>query len=1541
MHAPTKVRPPHYGMHAPPRYARPTKVPAVEGDPVAVWGHDTLTRRLAPSRPPPPTSHHLNTGTARMESFTPPTGPSARSKRSARHRRLLVTTTQRRRSAGRGRTGWVGGGRASRTLSSLHILPRAQPRSKTKYAPKLGIRHLAKPKTMYLRRSGVLSVESDPVAPAVLPTVALGAHHSTNASGTSGAPHSQVVLQEDPYLSPSFFRTDDDGQGFKHYRDFYQESGQEGDVENEAFEEGRNHAKPNVRSFAIPETIVKDGQVFYRYDGGIDGNESIKGQSKRSHARDGEYLSDDGNQNVAQHDLQSSDDHLPTSGTSDVSGVGYPLSHNGFDFYVGPSRVQTQAHIGERSHGATAEAVVDSGPATQVVGSAGVGGFFSAQAQSGGHPGGTSHSQVMGNMHGVQGSAVAHNNGHQSQAHVNMGAHSSSRAQVSTHEGASILVSSVDATQLGGSAGAQAHSSSAAKSQAQMDFNPIQHYDETGGLRGQGLASATMTSEGGSALATLTGQVTRGSYLGVAHSSSGTHHLADTHPSQPHFIPEHSTRNHLSVDDNMLTGDESQEEFAHIDFLKPESGQEEYSEEQHLHTDFVPVEVIRDSLPQEQEDQDDKWEGIVIDDLADPGLLQDRGREDSPRLDESGTLGLGRNIASAHDMLSSIVETVHQPHMVDSYPNTGHIIDAGGLVGGSGQPPKESEVGQAPIHTRPYIDEGVGILTGNIKKGVGLATYSQGSLGPAPSPGEIVNISPSLSPYDYDHTSSEYYDNDYNIVPSQQPPYFDLGPEIFNLQPIELSYEHLQPTDSAVLTPEAPVQLNGGQDKAVPPDPPIVIHQVQTSSPHLPGGSPSPSPHTPPLPLVEAIMPALHQQPNSDEGRGSSSQPEYRPWVGQAGTDEARPWVGQAGTDEARPWVGQAGTDEARPWVGQAGTDEARPWVGQAGTDEARPWVGQAGTDEARPWVGQAGTDEARPWVGQAGTDEARPWVGQAGTDEARPWVGQAGTDEARPWVGQAGTDEARPWVGQAGTDEAEPEHRPWVGQVGTADAESEHRPWVGQVGTADAEPEHRPWVGQVGTADAEPEHRPWVGQVGTADAEPEHRPWVGQAGTADAEPDHRPWVGQVGTADAEPDHRPWVGQVGTADAEPDHRPWVGQVGTADAEPEHRPWVGQVDTADAEPEHRPWVGQVGTADAEPEHRPWVGQVGTADAEPDHRPWVGQVGTADAEPEHRPWVGQVGTADAEPEHRPWVGQAGTAEAQQVRGTEDMVTVPLVATSPGTSITLPGTTGGPVINVMTMSASQNMINSSLLAQRPGSPIQPGEKIPGAPGYRVPSGFRGHVILGHKLPVEADSRRVVEGFNTHVRLTPQDTLPNVVFASVGGPHTSQHLPEDNVPGVHVTLSGSEHSQSPVSSAPSSRTPETTSTSGRQVTGVSGRQRPYSQQRVEAAATGQVSESAPWLIMESLRPRNPELTHSSMLVQPVLPGKSWDGVGSMKTSGNSWGRTWSSSNRQPWGSGGSSGQKQPAMCKYYTISCQVVYSPYQQSKRCKPTYTTRECCC
>nr|XP_045613437.1 uncharacterized protein LOC123767647 isoform X3 [Procambarus clarkii] len=1374
-----------------------TKVPAVEGDPVAVWGHDTLTRRLAPSRPPPPTSHHLNTGTARMESFTPPTGPSARSKRSARHRRLLVTTTQRRRSAGRGRTGWVGGGRASRTLSSLHILPRAQPRSKTKYAPKLGIRHLAKPKTMYLRRSGVLSVESDPVAPAVLPTVALGAHHSTNASGTSGAPHSQVVLQEDPYLSPSFFRTDDDGQGFKHYRDFYQESGQEGDVENEAFEEGRNHAKPNVRSFAIPETIVKDGQVFYRYDGGIDGNESIKGQSKRSHARDGEYLSDDGNQNVAQHDLQSSDDHLPTSGTSDVSGVGYPLSHNGFDFYVGPSRVQTQAHIGERSHGATAEAVVDSGPATQVVGSAGVGGFFSAQAQSGGHPGGTSHSQVMGNMHGVQGSAVAHNNGHQSQAHVNMGAHSSSRAQVSTHEGASILVSSVDATQLGGSAGAQAHSSSAAKSQAQMDFNPIQHYDETGGLRGQGLASATMTSEGGSALATLTGQVTRGSYLGVAHSSSGTHHLADTHPSQPHFIPEHSTRNHLSVDDNMLTGDESQEEFAHIDFLKPESGQEEYSEEQHLHTDFVPVEVIRDSLPQEQEDQDDKWEGIVIDDLADPGLLQDRGREDSPRLDESGTLGLGRNIASAHDMLSSIVETVHQPHMVDSYPNTGHIIDAGGLVGGSGQPPKESEVGQAPIHTRPYIDEGVGILTGNIKKGVGLATYSQGSLGPAPSPGEIVNISPSLSPYDYDHTSSEYYDNDYNIVPSQQPPYFDLGPEIFNLQPIELSYEHLQPTDSAVLTPEAPVQLNGGQDKAVPPDPPIVIHQVQTSSPHLPGGSPSPSPHTPPLPLVEAIMPALHQQPNSDEGRGSSSQPEYRPWVGQAGTDEARPWVGQAGTDEARPWVGQAGTDEARPWVGQAGTDEARPWVGQAGTDEARPWVGQAGTDEARPWVGQAGTDEARPWVGQAGTDEARPWVGQAGTDEARPWVGQAGTDEARPWVGQAGTDEARPWVGQAGTDEAEPEHRPWVGQVGTADAESEHRPWVGQVGTADAEPEHRPWVGQ------------------------------------------------------------------------------------------------------------------------------------------------VGTADAEPEHRPWVGQVGTADAEPEHRPWVGQAGTAEAQQVRGTEDMVTVPLVATSPGTSITLPGTTGGPVINVMTMSASQNMINSSLLAQRPGSPIQPGEKIPGAPGYRVPSGFRGHVILGHKLPVEADSRRVVEGFNTHVRLTPQDTLPNVVFASVGGPHTSQHLPEDNVPGVHVTLSGSEHSQSPVSSAPSSRTPETTSTSGRQVTGVSGRQRPYSQQRVEAAATGQVSESAPWLIMESLRPRNPELTHSSMLVQPVLPGKSWDGVGSMKTSGNSWGRTWSSSNRQPWGSGGSSGQKQPAMCKYYTISCQVVYSPYQQSKRCKPTYTTRECCC
>nr|XP_053645468.1 uncharacterized protein LOC128697666 [Cherax quadricarinatus] len=1326
-----------------------------------------------------------------------------------------------------------------------------------------------------------LSVENNPSAGAVAIS-----QHPNRDSGNTENHDTQVVLQEEPYLSPSFVRTDEDGQGFRHYRGFYRES-EEGSPENEATEPGRKHAKPSVRSFAIPETIVKDGQIFYRYDGGMYPNEIIKGQSKRSHARDGEYLSDDGDQIVAHHALNqpTEDDHYVNGvqeGTADHPQSEHPPLTDDINLYDEPSHVQTQAHIGEMTHGATAEAVLGSGPATQVVGSAGIGGFFSAQAQSIGHPGGTSHTQVMGNIHGVQGSAITHSNGQQSYAHLQMGAHSSSRAQVSTHEGAPMLVSSVDATQLGGSAGAKAHSSTSAKSEAQMDFNPIQHSENNNGIRGHGLASAGVTSEGGSALATLTGQVSRGSYLGVAHSTSGAQHLDNTQPLPATFSHPHGS--HFASDNNPLIGDGLQGEFMHVDFIQPELGHEEYPTVQHFYEGLVPGEVTHEFPSHSEQVGSDELEGPVAGGLTHTAALQER-REEALLVDDPVIPSLASQTSMAHDMLSNIMETVHQPHLepeVDLYSSkdAGYsgqdpIIDDGGLLVGSGTPPRESEIGQTPLHIRPYITEDNEMLTENIENGrVGLATYSFGRLGPAPALGDLlgsvsqdgvglatysqgrVGSAPaqgehlgSVSQYDYDpyhHSSSEYLDNNYGI-PSQQAPYFDLGPEIFSLEPIELSYEHLQPSSSAASATKLPEHSYNGQEERVAPDTRIVVHQLQTSTSHLSSEGPPFAPH-----LASTSSPLAPHLSSEDPILSSHLSSESAPLAPRL----------SSGVSPPAPHLTRA------PPLSSHLTNGAPPPASHF-TSEAPPLA---------PHLTRS------PLLATRFSSEGLPLTPHF-SSEGLPF------NETSAPQPLASVETSMPAL-----------------RFQDHNGESE--------GSGSA---------------SQPDSSPWPRQPITAEVEPALRPQPGQQISAEA--DSRPWPDQPITAEGEPALRPQPGQQISAEA--DSRPWQGQPITAEAESDSRPWPGQPITAEGEPALRPQPGQQISAEAD--SRPWQGQPITAEAESDSRPWPGQPITAEAETDSRPWPGQPITAEAEPDSRSWPGQPIAAE--------DMMTVPLVPTNPGTSMTLPGETGGPIVNVMTVSASHNIINSSLLGQRPGNPIQPGEKIPGVPGYRVPSGFRGHVILGHSLPVEADSRRVVEGFNTHVRLTPQDSPSNTVYASVGGPRTFQQLRKENVPGVHVTLSTNEHLQSPrVSSRPSSSwSPESASTSDRRVATAAGREWLYSQPMVAPATTG--------------------LTHSPMRAQPrnephldgsaarngvdasrgrgssSSPNKSWDdgGVGSMRTPEKSWKQTWSSSNGKSW----MNGEKQPTMCRYYTISCQVVYKPYQQNKICKPTYVTHEYCC
>lgn len=348
---------------------------------------------------------------------------------------------------------------------------------------------------------------------------------------------SPVVLQEEPYLSPSFVRNEDEGQGFRHYRDFYHNSDGDLDGEESASAPIRHRSKPKTKSSArlrsridIPETIVKDGQIFYRYDAEIDSGRNKKDQSKRSHQGSQEYL--EGVDDFA----ATSDKHIPDAspdilvdgplGAGEYGGgvlVDHNLISDDYPLDLQVSHVQTQAQMGGGNHAASAGAQMDSGPAVQVQGSATSGGFFSAQAQSMGHQG-MSQTQVQGSKHGVQGSAMTHGKGQHSQAQVQMGAHSLSAAQVLSHNNS--LSSIVQATQLGGSAGSEAHGHGLSTSHAHMDFHPSQQYHGgSNGLHGQGAASASVSSQGSSSLASLTGDIPTGSYLGTAQSTMSNPHL--------------------------------------------------------------------------------------------------------------------------------------------------------------------------------------------------------------------------------------------------------------------------------------------------------------------------------------------------------------------------------------------------------------------------------------------------------------------------------------------------------------------------------------------------------------------------------------------------------------------------------------------------------------------------------------------------------------------------------------------------------------------------------------------------------------------------------------------------------------------------------------------------------------------------------------------------------------------------------------------------------------------------------------------------------
>lgn len=407
------------------------------------------------------------------------------------------------------------------------------------------------------------------------------------------------------------------------------------------------------------------------------------------------------------------------------------------------------------------------------------GDFFTAEALN---SGGQSQTRVSGNMHGVDGSAVTLSRGKVTQAAVTLGENSSSRAHITDHHGPDdpILASAVGADQRGGAADAKARASDAATTHAQIEFSPTD-YDEAE-LGEHGTASALLTPNGESTLATLGGHASRGSYLGTAHSSTlqaqpyATHNTY-LHPSYPSFDNAHV-----------------QPSFDNT-HVQPSFGND------HTQSSF---------------------DNLQVQPSFDNPQVQSSFESEVTQRQDGGNVSHG--LMDMSEMLSSIMETVHQPHVLPEaaalpLPGAKLIAAREGMVGGSGVPPQESEIGR--VSQQLYQEqEGDGRQVAPPAAGqVGIATYFQGGLGSPPNDSDVIGPLP-----DYDFDPSNYY-YDLSYLPDYQSPYLDLDPKVFSVEPLELDLGALHPTPPPLLPHPQPDLTSHS---------PIVVHQLQTTTPDLP-----------------------------------------------------------------------------------------------------------------------------------------------------------------------------------------------------------------------------------------------------------------------------------------------------------------------------------------------------------------------------------------------------------------------------------------------------------------------------------------------------------------------------------------------------------------------------------------------------------------------------------------------------------------------------------------------------------------------------------
>ena len=268
------------------------------------------------------------------------------------------------------------------------------------------------------------------------------------------------------------------------------------------------------------------------------------------------------------------------------------------------------------------------------------------------------------------------------------------------------------------------------------------------------------------------------------------------------------------------------------------------------------------------------------------------------------------------------------------------------------------------------------------------------------------------------------------------------------------------------------------------------------------------------------------------------------------------------------------------------------------------------------------------------------------------------------------------------------------------------------------------------------------------------------------------------------------------------------------------------------------------------------------------------------------------------------------------------VPLVPGQPGSTQTLSNGDGGHIINVMTMHANHGM-DTSMMHQRAGAPIHAGQKIPGAPGYSIPAGFRGHVFLSHSHPVKTTFHLSAKG-NTQARLTPHSPASDTVFAHVSGAQASHQLTsEGGVPGAHVTLGGGgdprQHDRALGYHLSMPAAGHHTGHQGNQWYNTDRRQRVNGPGagRARPSYRGQSGATLDndWHHGRS-RPSATSMAGSWHQRPTSLPSKSWNGRHSSPQQGGK-------------------------QCVYITMTCKVMENSLGMRRQCQPTYNTHDCCC